>query len=567
MIREAFQDLNRVRQIASIAAKHGFADMLERSGVWRIVGAGRKETSELTSAARRESTAKRFRSLLQDLGPTYIKLGQILSTRGDLLPAEYIEELSGLQDDAAPIPVEHVYQQIRSSLGKEPLELFRSIDPKPMAAASIAQVHRGVTFEGDLVVIKVQRPNIAEQIKSDLSVLRYLARLLEAVVEETGVYTPLGMVDEFERAIFEELDFHHEATNVEDFFRNHQGRTYIKVPKVYRSLSSHSVLTLEYISGEKLNPGSMTMPQRELLAHNVIEASFRQLFEDGLFHGDPHPGNILILEGQSIALLDFGLVGRVSRSMQETLVMMILAITLKDADSLARIIYRVGVPDARASLVDFRQDIEVVLGRFSRGKETTLESVDAKNVLHALLDLALKYKIRIPKEFAILSRAAIAIEGILRNLYPELNITEVALPYAKKLLAGRYDPSQWQGGLMRTLLRFQGLASDLPNQLSQILLDLEAGKLSVVVKSKPIEDLSRSVRTLAMVCFLGLCACGLIVGASIAFASHPWTLHGIPVIGLISLSAAFALFGTVVVWYLFGERVQKIRVSKVLKRL
>ncbi|HEX8705504.1 MAG TPA: AarF/UbiB family protein, partial [Myxococcaceae bacterium] len=481
------QDLNRVRQIAVIAAKHGFADLTERAGLWRMLG--RKEKVEVSAETQRASTARRFRMLLNELGPTFVKLGQILSTRADLLPGEFVEELATLQDQVEPIPLAQVHAQIRDSLGKEVQDLFAHIDPTPLAAASIAQVHRAVTLSGDEVVVKVQRPEISDRIESDLAVLRSLARLLEAVIEETGVYTPTGIVDEFDKAIHEELDFINEASNIRAFLANHTERPYMKIPRVYDELSSRKVLTLEFIRGVKINPSKLSDEDRKAVARTIVEASFRQLFDDGLFHGDPHPGNVLLLEGNRLALLDFGVVGRLTKPMQETLVMLCLAVALKDSDSVARIVYRMGVPDARANLVGFRNDIETILGQHL---PTTLGQVDARTLLRDLLDLAVKYRIRIPKEYALLSRASVSTEGMLRSLYPEMNILEMALPYAKELLAGRYDPSQLQGGLMRTLLRFQSLATDLPTQLSQILLDLESGKFTVTVRADQFDKLNEN---------------------------------------------------------------------------
>ena len=556
------QDLNRVRQIGVIAARHGFGEWLERAGLWRMLG--RREKVEVSPEMQRATTARRFRMLLNDLGPTFVKLGQILSTRADLLPAEFIEELATLQDHVEPFPLEDVYTRIRESLGREPTELFKQIDPEPLAAASIAQVHRAVTLEGEEVVVKVQRPGIAASIDSDLGVLRSLARLLEAVVEETGVYTPTGIVDEFDRAIHEELDFLNEADNVRAFLENHRERPFMKIPRVYASLSSRTVLTLEFIRGVKINQARLAEEDRKAIAKNILEASFRQLFDDGLFHGDPHPGNILLLEGNRLALLDFGVVGRLTRPMQETLVMLCLAVALKDSDSVARILYRVGVPDARANLVGFRNDIDAILGQHLA---TTLGQVDTRSLLRDLLDLAVKYRIRIPKEYALLSRASVSTEGMLRSLYPEMNIIEVALPYAKELLAGRYDPSQLQGGLMRTLLRFQSMASDLPTQLSQILLDMESGKFTVTVRADQFDKLNENLRSAAVIAFLGLCACGFIVGAFIAFAPRPWMYDGVPVLGVVGIALAAALFGAVFTWYLFGGRgLGKVRLSRWLKK-
>jgi ubiquinone biosynthesis protein len=555
------QDLNRVRQIGVIAARHGFGEWLERAGLWRILG--RREKVEVSAETQRASTARRFRMLLNDLGPTFVKLGQILSTRADLLPAEFIEELATLQDHVEPFPLEDVYTRIRESLGREPDALFQRIDPQPLAAASIAQVHRAVTLEGEVVVVKVQRPGIAEQIDSDLVVLRSLAKLLEAVVEETGIYTPTGIIDEFDRAIHEELDFVHEAANIRAFVENNRNRPYMKIPRVYDALSSRTVLTMEFIQGVKISQAELSLEDRREVAGHILDASFRQLFEDGLFHGDPHPGNILVLEGNRLALLDFGVVGRLSRAMQETLVMLALAVALKDSDSVARILYRVGVPDARANLVGFRNDIEGLLGRHL---PRTLGEVDARSLMRDLLDLAVKYRIRIPKEYALLSRASVSTEGMLRSLYPELNILEVAMPYAKELLADRYDPSQLQGGLMRTLLRFQSLAADLPTQLSQILLDLESGKFSVTVRADQFDRLNENLRSAAIVMFMGLCACGLIVGAFISFAQTPMMYQGVPVLGVLGVALSAAIFGAVFTWYVFGRRFWKVSVSRWLTK-
>ncbi|CAM4310690.1 ABC1 kinase family protein [Corallococcus exiguus] len=556
------QDLNRIRQIALIAARHGFGEVTERAGVWRLLG-GRKEKVEVSEEARRESTARRFRLFLSELGPTFIKLGQVLSTRADLLPAEFVEELATLQDNVEAIPLEQVHAQIRDALGKDVQELFAQVDPEPLAAASIAQVHRAVTMDGEEVVIKVQRPGIAQRIDADLGVLRSLARLLEAVVEETGIYSPSGIVDEFDRAIHEELDFINEATNIRAFLENHKDRPYLKIPRVHAALSSRTVLTMEFIRGEKINPAALAEADRKQIAQHILEASFRQLFDDGLFHGDPHPGNVLLMEGNRLALLDFGVVGRLTRPMQETLVMLCLAVALKDSDSVARILYRVGVPDARANLMGFRNDIEAILGQHL---PTTLGQVDARTLLRDLLDLAVKYRIRIPKEYALLSRASISTEGMLRGLYPELNIIEVALPYAKELMAGRYDPSQLQGGLMRTLLRFQSMAQDLPTQLSQILLDLETGKFSVTVRAEQFDKLNENLRSVAVIAFLGLCACGFIVGAFIAFAPRPPMYGNVPVLGIVGIALAAALFGAVLTWYLFGGRFGKVSVTRFLKK-
>lgn len=564
MIRQAFKDLGRLREIAIVAARHGFGGFVERSRLWEVIG--RKEKVEKRPETDSESTARRLRLLLSELGPTFIKLGQILSSRPDLLPAEYIEELAKLQDDVPPEPLEHVRKQIEATFGRPVEELFSELDSTPLASASIAQVHRARTLAGEEVVVKVQRPNIAERIASDLDLLYYAARMLEAVVEETGIYTPTGIVEEFDRAIREELDFLNEANNIREFHRNHQDRPYMVIPKVYDELSGRTVLTLELLRGEKISSIDPDAHDRKLLATRIIEGSFRQLFEDGLFHGDPHPGNILVLEGDRIGLLDFGVVGRLSRQMQETIVMLVLAVSLKDADTVARLLYRVATPDHRANLSAFRTDIQGILDRYL-STTTTLRDIDARALLPDLLDLAVKYRIRIPKEYALLSRASISVEGLIRWLYPQLNVAEVVSPYAKQLLIGRYETASVGGTGMRTLLRLQTLATDLPTQLSQILLDMEAGKFQVNVKVEGMERLTGHIKALGLIAFLGFLSCGLTIGAFISFARKDYEVWGIPVMGALAVLLIGMLFGIIASWTLFGGRVRKISLQKLRKRL
>jgi ubiquinone biosynthesis protein len=523
-----------------IAGRYGFADLFERSGLRKKDDS----TPETTEAARAASVARRFRLMLAELGPTFVKLGQVMSTRADLLPREFIEELSTLQDDVPPVSFELVRKQIREAFGKEVEEIFAEFSPEPVAAASMAQAHKAKTKEGQDVIVKVQRPGISEQLRADLSVLHYVARALEAVIEEVGVYTPTGIIEEFDKAVHEELDFLNEAANIRAFYKNYLNVTHTRIPKVYDELTARTVLTMEFFKAPKLSQANLDDEGKKTIAKSILEGAFKQLFEDGLFHGDPHPGNLLVLEGPVLGLIDFGLVGRVTRQMQDTLVQLVLAIGLKDSESVARILYRLGTPDARTNLMSFRGDIDAILSAYL---PASLKDVDTRHLLSDILNLAVKYKIRIPKEFAILSRASIAIEGVLRSLYPDLPINDVFLPYAKKLLAERYDPTQLQGGVLKTLLRLQGAANDLPMQLQQIMLDLESGKFTVTVKSEQMTELNNNMRAFAVVAFAGLCACGFIIGTFISFAGKPFEIWGVPVLGLFGIAATMFLFSTAVV--------------------
>ncbi len=484
MIREAFKDLARLRQISAVVARHGFGELVERARLRDRLGL-RDEELKATPEQKARTTARRFRELLAELGTTFIKLGQILSTRADLLPQEVIHELTSLQDSVRPMPEAEVRAQLEVGLGRPVAECFESLDPVPLAAASIAQVHRARTREGDEVVVKVQRPSILSQIETDLDLLYYLARLLEAVVEEVGLYSPTGIVEEFDRAIHDELNFETEAKNLKTFGELNKDRADLVIPRVYDKLSSTTVLTMEYLRGTKITQVE-DPEQRKKLARTVVAVCFQQLFEDGVFHGDPHPGNILVMEDGRIGLLDFGLVGRLSAQMKQTLVVLTLAIALKDPDTVARVLYRVGIPDSRTNLVAFRTDIQGVLTTYL-GK--SLDQVDAASLLSDLFDLAVRYRIRVPKDYALLSRASVAIEGVVRQLDPQLDVAATALPSLRRTLISRLGgfgaSDNLEGSMLRGLLRLQEFAQDVPAQLSQVLMDLEGGKFVVNIEPRP----------------------------------------------------------------------------------
>ncbi len=563
---QAVQDLKRLREISAVVVRHGFGELWDRARIWDVLG--RREEARPSPEELRATTARRFKDTLAELGPTFIKLGQILSSRPDILPPDFIAELTLLQDSAAPMPVELVFQLIEKGLGKPADQLFAWIDPQPLASASIAQVHRAKLTTGEEVVVKVQRPGIEEQIKSDTDLLSYLARFLEGVIEETGIYTPTGIVTEFRKAMLLELDFDNEARNIEDFARNHADRPYVVIPRLYRELSCRTVITLQELKGVKLSevlekpdfPGV----DRKALARHVLDASFHQLFTDGLFHGDPHPGNVIVLEGNRIGLLDFGLVGRLTKGMQESIILLVLAISLKDPDTVARLLYKVGAPDERINLHRFRSDIHDLLERYLGLK---LSEVDSGVLMSELVDLAMKYRIKIPKEYAVLSKASATTEGIIRQLDPELDIAEVALPYAKQLLFERYSPSSMSGGALRILLQLQGFLQDTPAQLAQILMDLEGGKFNVNVRNEELVRLNTNLRALGVLLFAGMIAAGLIVGAfslaGRASEGHPTTVWPVP--ALVGLALAAMLFGAAMTWSLLAGRFKKISVRRFLK--
>jgi ubiquinone biosynthesis protein len=568
-VLQAFQDLNRLRQIAQIVTRHGFGAYLDSMRLGDMLG--KREVEVVREAAQEAApvdappgpdrkTAARFRRMLLELGPTFIKLGQLLSARPDILPSHWVDELSELQDAVPPIPVAAVRAEIERGLGRSVAECFAELDPAPLASASIAQVHRARTHSGEPVVVKVQRPGTRERIDADLGLLRELARLVEAIIEETGVYTPTDIVQEFDRAIHEELDFSNEARNARAMHDAALSRPYVVIPRVHEQLSSATILTLDYVEGVKVSDvtasGGYDLQQ---VAKNIIEAAFRQLFEDGLFHGDPHPGNILVLPENRIALIDFGLVGRLTRPMQEALVTMILAVSLRDADSVARVLTRIGLPDSRTPIHSFRDDITQILDRYLGLK---LEEIRTSTLLRDLLDLAVKHRIRVPKEYAVLSKASVTLEGIIRRLYPQLDILELGMPYAQELLMARFNPTDARGTLMKSMLKLQSLAEDVPAQLEQILHDLEAGKFRVNVSAPGLDQVAANLKTAAMAIFLGLIASALLIGGFIALAQTHWP--GLPVAGAVALGVAGVTLAVATGMLVVGGPFRKLSIRRLL---
>jgi ubiquinone biosynthesis protein len=566
VLREAIHDLNRLREVSSVIARHGFGAYLEKvrlgAAAPRPDPAAGDPVGPPPSDGR---NAARFRQMLVDLGPTYVKLGQLLSSRGDILPPAWIAELSLLQDACEPLPIESIRRQIELGLGRSVDELFAWLDPVPAASASIAQVHRARTHAGADVAVKVQRPGVREEFEGDLGLLQYVARLLEALVEETGVYTPSDIVEEFDRAIHEELDFANEARNARDMATASRDLPFVVIPGVHASHSSATVLTLDFVEGFKVTDLAGREgydPQR--VARNLIEAAFRQLFGGGIFHGDPHPGNILVLPGNRIAFLDFGLVGRIGRPMQEALITLLVAVALRDPETVARVLYRIGVPEAHTPITTLRDDISAILDRYLGLK---LDQIRSSTLLTDMLDLAVRHKIKVPREYAILCKSSVTIEGLIRGLYPELDIMEVGLPYAKEMLFSRFQPGDASGALMKSMLKLQGLAEDVPSQLSQILADLEGGKFRVQVRSESIDRIADNVRSLGLTVFLGLLASALALGGLFVVARQMAGSQAVLLLGFSALLLAGFLFGASLTVYWLGGRIPKLSLRKLIHRV
>jgi ubiquinone biosynthesis protein len=553
---ELGQDLSRISEIAQVMAKHGFAPKLTRMPFSLRKSQANKEHAQVPSA-------ERFASMLEELGPTFVKIGQLLSTRGDLLPPDFIQALSRLQDNVPPVTFEAIKQQIESSLKKPLDKLFAKFDPIPLASASIAQVHTAELHNGTNVVVKVLRPGIEQQIERDSSVLLMIAQLLEWLVEEASAYQAVDLAEEFARALASELDFRVEATNLQTFKAHNQHRAMIRVPNFYPELSSAQVLTMERIYGRRISElkNEPDVVKTHHIVEALVEAGFEHVFVDGLFHADPHPGNVLVTDDGKIAFIDFGLLGRVARDHQDRLLSILLALSLKDPDTLSRQLIHLGEPTGRVHIHRFRNSIRRMLDRYSG---LSISSIPAGSVMGEMLEISLKYKIHLPKEFALLTRASIAIEGIVRLLHPQLDVSKKLAKQAEELLLERLDPRNFRAAGMKTALQLATLAQDLPAQINQTLVDLERGQISI--QSKELGQLDRTMRGMAMAVFSGLVAAAFIMGGFFWLAKADSTNANHATLAWLSFGFAFALFCTVLGWSLTGGRLPKVPIGWLAKR-
>ena len=555
---QTLANLRRLRQITAVIARHGLGHYIDKRRSKKP-----RDPHQVTDIP---ASARRFRAVLEELGPTFIKFGQVVSTRVDLLPPGFAQALKGLQDNCVAMPQHQVIEQVEKGLKNPVAILFANFSAEPIACASIAQVHVATTHEGVSVAVKVQRPDIRQTLLQDIDLLGLLAQLLEAMVEESGMIIPRGMVDEFAKALLLELDFAHEAQMMQRFWQNCQGkaRTYV-VPAVFLELSCETVLTMELVKGAHL---LALGPQhdRQMIARNIVSAAFEQVFVDGLFHADPHPGNCLVLDDNRLVLLDFGSVGQVSYAMRETLVALAVSVGVRDATGVAHLLCRVGIAQSRVSLQALRDACAALFDEYLHDHHT-LAHIHAGELLQRMFDMATRFNIQIPSEYALVMRAAVTIEGIIRQLDPEFTVLEMSKPMLWRLLEQRLLTLPDLGdSAIKNIFRLRSITRDLPLSAAQILLDLEHGRLHLEIDSPQLETVARNIEALGLVGFMGMVAGGLVAGSLFILGRYEWVIWGLPVVPIVALYVASMLFGAALGRYLIAPRMHKISLSKWLSQ-
>jgi ubiquinone biosynthesis protein len=558
----ATQEIRRARRILATVAKYGYGQFLAKRSP-TLKAEVEDAAQGLPPVELASSGPKRFRMMLEELGPTFIKLGQVLSARPDMVSPAYVEELKNLQYQCTPLGYAEIGAAIAEGLGAPISEFFESVDESPIATASVAQVHVARTRSGEKVVVKVRRPGIAEEIRADLDILYRIAWLLDAVTEESSVAEPAAVVREFEAAVNAELNFTIEAENIRTFQRLHAERQDVEIPRVLDELSSETVLTMVYLEGIPFTRLER-FPEdvdRKSIAARIMQEAFEEVFVHGFFHADPHPGNLILLEDGRYGLLDFGLCGRVSPQMRDTLVVLALAVALKDADTAARTLYRLGRSDTRISISQVRDDLTELFARYLNRR---IEDVESTLVIQEILSLAIRHKIQIPAEYTMLARAGGTIEGLVRELDPDFDVVMAAAPYAQRLLLERVGPDDLSSGLSKMMLQFSGMSQELPIQISQILSDLSAGNLQVSLRGPSVDKLHSTILIAASAVSGAVFGGAFIVGSFLALSQTDSTIFGLPAVAVFGALSGALFFSWVTAYVMLWPRIRKVRLTTLL---
>ena len=553
--RRHYRDIPRVRHILVVASRHGFGQLVEQTGLQRVVSLGRRITTfRKHPAYQRLGAPDRLRSMFEELGPTFIKLGQVLACRPDLLPLEYAQELTKLTDSVAPFPFDEAREIIESDLGAPISALFAEFDEKPIAAASIAQVHRAVLPDGREVMVKVQRPRIDQVISRDISILRGIASLIDTHVRELKPYNVPGIVDEFSRTIQRELDFYIEGSYALQLRRNFEGSPDLYVPEVVSRLSSKRVLVLERIDGVRIDDHAAIARlgfERKDLALKGAAAFFKMVLQDGLFHADPHPGNIFVLRDGRLGLVDFGIMGRVTEENMDHFASVLVALMEHDFDTLAQQYLNLGfVSDDTVDIDRFQRELREDLAEFLEPYYgMRVRQIDFGTYVEQVTHILNRHQLRVPQNLYLMDKALLTLEGILKQLDPEFDYFAVAQPYVEDLVRRRYHPRRMYRRARKNVAEFTEAAAALPRQVKHAIGRLMRGEVGVKLHHEGLQHLIRDLDRSSNRLSFSIITAAIIVASSIIIHSGQGKmLFGLPVFGLIGYVIA-GLFG---IWILIG---------------
>jgi ubiquinone biosynthesis protein len=524
-----YRNVNRWGEILTILSKYGLAGWIGRYELPLVKGILKNRDGEALAHLTRET---RIRLAIEELGPTFIKLGQVLSTRPDQVGMPLAQELQRLQTNVACDPPQVVRETIESELGK-PLEvLFREFDTTPLASASIGQAHRARLPAGDDVVVKVQHAGIRRRMEVDLDILTGLAQLAERL-PELRPYRPQATVAEFRRVVRRECDFCREARNLRQFAHNFSRTPYVRIPRLYPELSTSLVLTMECLNGAKVcDPAArqITTVEPSELARHGAEMYLEMIFHHGFYHGDPHPGNLVVLPDGAIGLLDFGMVARLDEQLREDIEDMLMAIVSQDAQQLTSLVMRLGAVPPGLDEAALSVDLAEFVNHYAN---QPVDTFDLGGALTEMIEIVQQYRIILPSSLAMLFKVLVMLEGTARQLQPNFSLMELIEPYQKKMLLRRMSPARQMRKARRIYTEVEKLAEVLPRRLRDILQQVESGKFDVHLDHRGLEP---SVNRLV----LGLLTSSLFLGSTLLISRDVWALYGVSVPGTLgALLSAF----------------------------
>jgi ubiquinone biosynthesis protein len=539
-ISRTYHHLNRYHRILRVLFKYGFSDFVEMLQIDQYLESGLKMINRKPrDQIEKHSRPVRLRMALEELGPTFIKLGQLLSTRPDFIRPDYLAELAKLQNEVPPFPYEDVEQIFLDEMGEKPEDIFLEFDRTPFAAASIGQVHSGVLKNGDNVVVKVQRPDLEMVIGVDIEILSHLAGLMEMYVEEFQGHRPTAIVEEFARTIAKEIDYTVEIANMQRFARQFEGREGIHVPRVYRELSGERILTMEHIQGIKASEIDLLQKEKidlKLVAERGTNLIMEQVFIHGFFHADPHPGNIFILPDSEICFLDFGMMGRLTRQNREDFTDLMLFIVERNerrvTESVLKLTNHYGEIDTEA----LSRDLSEMLDRYLY---LPLHQLEVGKVLQDLLELVSRHRIYFKPNFYLMMKALSTVEGVGLMLDPDLELITLAEPFMMKVKRDRFRMDRMAEDAGITSLDYLGLFRELPEQLRAILTQVRQGNMKLEFEHRGLEKLGMALDRVSNRIAFAIVLASLIIGSSlIVLAGIPPKWYNIPIIGLLGFMVA-----------------------------
>lgn len=524
-LRKRYKHFHRYREIANILMRHGFGYLVHQLGLAEFAGPRRPpDGGEGTALSR----AQRLRLVLEELGPTFIKLGQMLSTRTDLLAPEYIQELEKLQDRVPPFPFAQVKERIQMELGQPMEEIFTDFDPVPLAAASIGQVHRAVLSGGREVVVKVERPGTEQLLSTDIEILYDVARLVDRHGPWREIYRWEEMVEEFERTVREEIDFTREGRHAETFRQHFAGDAAVYFPAVYWDYTTRKVLTLEYVAGVKL-----TSPEEllragidgRLVARRLADAVLKQILLHGLFHGDPHPGNLAALPGDRVLFMDFGIVGRLNEQLKEQIGNLVLGLVRRSTPQVLRAVENLGVVPPHVNREMLYRDVDALREKYYA---VPLGEINLAESLEDVMSVAFRHRIRVPAQFTLLVKTLVTLDGVVTQLDPQLSIVELARPFGRRLFARRFSPEGLQRLVIEHLEDYHQLFTHLPRRLDRVLDQAGRGELRIKTINPEMNRLLGRINAMVNRLVLGILLGSLIVGSSLVIGRGYTAFFGLP---------------------------------------